>query len=220
MSNTITASSPSNNPAAMVQAVPVVALSRRTIDRVLIGLGLAFTLVLAIAGGLLMWGSNFSGDYVHDELGAQNITFGSAESLSAGGRDDLVKYADERVDTGKEAEAYASYIAGHVAAVADGATYADLGGPERAARAAVQDAQAAGASAAEVATLQEAADTITGQRDTIFRGEMLRGTLLNTFAWSTIGRIAGIAALAAWISAAVMLLLSAMGMVHVRRLHA
>ena len=204
---------------AAAPAQPVVALSRRTIDRVLVMLGAVVVVVLAVAGGLLMWGSNFAGDYVHDELAAQGITFGPAESLQEE-RPDLVKYADQQVDTGKEAEAYASYIKGHVEGIADGATYAELGGPERAARAAVQEAQANGASAEEIATLQESADAITGQRDSIFRGEMLRGALLNTYAWSTIGQIAGIASIAAFIASALMLVLVGLGLVHLKKLHA
>lgn len=77
-----------------------------------------------------------------------------------------------------------------------------------------------GADAAEVAELESIAAEISGQRDSIFRGEMLRGALLNTYAWSTIGRIAGIAALVAWVAAAVMAALVVAGVVHMRRQHA
>lgn len=176
--------------------------------------------MLAIAGGLLTWGSNFADDYVHDELAAQNITFPDAEALAGQGRDDLVKYAGQQVDTRKEAEAYASYIGGHVVAIADGKTYAELGGPERAAEAAVNDAIANGAPADEVAALEDAAATISGQRESIFRGEMLRGALLNTFAWATIGQIAGIAAIAAFVAAGAMLVLVLAGVFHLRRARA
>jgi hypothetical protein len=48
-----------------------VTLRRRTIDRILIGFGVVATLAFVIAGGLLTWGSQFSADYVHDELAAQ-----------------------------------------------------------------------------------------------------------------------------------------------------
>lgn len=196
----------------------VVKLDRRMIDRILIALGLVVAVVLAVAGGLLTWGSNFAENYVRDELVAQNISFPPAENLIAEGRDDIAQYGGQLVDSGVKAEAYASFIQGHVANVADGATYAELGGPERAARAAVQEAQAADASAEEIAELQQAADTITAQRETIFKGEMLRGTLLNTYAWSTIGQIAGIAAIAAFIGSAVMAVLVVAGLVHLRRI--
>ncbi|OWY63084.1 hypothetical protein B7486_54995 [cyanobacterium TDX16] len=194
-------------------------VTRRRIDVLLIGVGAAAAVVLFIAGGLLMWGATFASDYVHDELVAQNITFPPAAALEEEGRDDLVQYADEQVDTGAEAEAYAGFIAGHVEGIADGATYSELGDEERAAEEAATEAITSGAPADEVAALEEEAAAITGQRDSIFRGEMLRGTLLNTYAWDTIGRIAAIAAWVAFGAALVMTGLVVAGAVHLRRLH-
>ena len=154
---------------------------------------------------------------MHDELAAQNITFPPAADLEEEGRDDLVQYADQQVTTGAEAEAYAGYIQGHVEGIADGQTYAELGGPQFAAEAALNEAIANDAPADEIATLQEEYDTIVGQRDSIFRGEVLRGALLSTYAWDTIGQIAGIAAIAAFVAAVVMLVLVVAGVVHLRR---
>ena len=108
-------------------AEPVVAVRRRTVDRVLIGLGALAVVILAVAGGLLTWAHNFADDYVQRELSSQNIFFPSADELTTEGRTDLVRWADEQVTTGSEAEAYASFINGHLQGVADGATYADLG---------------------------------------------------------------------------------------------
>lgn len=212
-------SSPSNGESAPSIDAPI-RVSRRRLDQIAIALGVVVVLVLVVAGALLRWGNTFAEDYVGDELAAQNVVFPEADALAGQGRDDLVEYGGELVDTGEEAEAYASYIKGHVEGIADGMTYAELGGPERAARAAVSDAIAADADAEEVAALQETASELTAQRDSIFRGEMLRGALLNTYAWSTIGRIAGIAAIAAWIGAVVMALLVVAGVVHTRRHHA
>lgn len=192
-------------------------VTRRRIDHLLIGLGAAVTVVLAVAGGLLTWGNNFAEDYVHDELSAQAITFPPAADLTEEGRDDLAKFGGAAVDTGREAEAYASFIGGHIEGIADGKTYAELGGPERAAKAAVTEATESGASEQEIAALQAEASKLTGQRDSIFKGEMLRGTLLNAFAWSTMGRIAGIAATVAFVGAVVMAALSVAGLVHLRR---
>jgi hypothetical protein len=193
---------------------PVVALKRRTIDSVLIGFGAVLTAALLVAGALLSWGASFSDDYVGDELSSQNISFPPAAALQEEGRDDLVKYAGEAVDTGKEAEAYASYINGHLQGIADGATYADLGTPEREAKAAVDTAKADGASEATIAELQGKSDAITGQRNTLFKGETLRGLLLTAFAWSTVGTIAGYAALGAFIAGAVMFVLVLLGLRH------
>ena len=45
----------------------------------------------------------------------------------------------------------------------------------------------------------------------------VRGLLLNAYAFGTMGMLAGIAAIAAFIAAAVMLLLSGLGLMHARR---
>jgi hypothetical protein len=193
----------------------VVQLPRRAIDKFLVGFGLIAAVVFAAAGGLLTWGANFANDYVYDELSSQNVFFPDEASLREEGRDDLVKYADEQVTTGSEAEAYASFIAGHMEGIADGKTYAEI--DDRGAAQAVVDAKESGASQAEVAELQATADELKAQRDSLFRGETLRGLLLSSFAWSTIGEIAGIAAWVAFAGAAVMTVLVVAGVVHMRR---
>jgi hypothetical protein len=197
---------------------PVVALKRRTIDSILIASGAVVTAALLVAGALLTWGSNFAADYVDDELSSQNITFPPAAALEEEGRSDLVKYAGQDVDTGDEAEAYAGFINGHLQNIAGGATYADLGTPEREANAAVEAAVADGADEATVAELQATADEISGQRNTLFKGETLRGLLLTAFAWATVGQIAGYAAIGAFVAGGVMLVLALLGLRHHHRL--
>lgn len=197
-----------------VATEPVVKVRRRTVDKVLIAFGGVAAIVFAVAGGLLLWGHNFASDYVYDELSSQNIFFPSAESLTEEGRDDLVKFADQQVTSGNEAEAYASFIDGHLQNVADGQTYADLGAVQGAARETLATAQESGTEA-EVTEAQAALDTVNGQRDTLFRGETLRGLLLSSYAWSTIGQIAGIAAIVAFVAAGVMAILVVAGLIHV-----
>jgi hypothetical protein len=206
-----------NGAAAAGTVDDVITIRRRKFDSLLIVAGVVVAAVLVVAGALLTWGSNFADDYVEDELTAQNIFFPDQASLEEQGRTDLVKYSEEQVTTGSEAEAYASYIDGHLADIAGGATYAELGGPEREAKAAVTEAQENGADEATITELQTTADEITAQRDSLFRGETLRGLLLSTFAWSTIGRIAGIAAVVAFVAAGVMLVLVALGLIHRQR---
>ena len=196
----------------------VVRLPRRSIDKVLIGFGVIAAIVFAAAGALLTWGANFADDYVHDELSSQRVFFPDEASLREEGRDDLVKYADEQVTTGGQAEAYASYIAGHMEGIADGKTYSEI--DDRGAAQAVVDARESGASEAEVAKLQATADELKGQRDSLFRGETLRGLLLSSYAWGTIGGIAAIAAWVAFAGAVVMAALVVAGLVHLRRSHA
>lgn len=196
---------------------PVVALKRRTIDTVLISVGIVAAVVFAVAGALLTWGANFASDYVGDELSSQNITFPSAADLTEEGRTDLVKFADQKVNTGEEAEGYASFIDGHLEGIAGGATYADLGAVESAAKADVKAAVDAGQPQATIDELQGEADAVTGQRNSLFKGETLRGLLLSAYAWSTVGMIAGIAAIGAFIAAAIMAILSVLGVIHHRR---
>ncbi|MEP7202978.1 MAG: hypothetical protein ABI894_10230 [Ilumatobacteraceae bacterium] len=204
-------------PHASAVTPPVVALKRRTIDSILIGFGVVAMAAFAVAGGLLAWGNGFASDYVTKELSSQNITFPSAEALTEEGRTDLLEFAGQRLDTGVEAQGYASFINGHLANVADGATYADLGATESAAKADVKAAVAAGDSQAKVDELQAKADGITGQRNTLFKGETLRGLLLSAYAWSTVGMIAGFAAIGAFAAAVIMLVLVGLGVVHLRR---
>ncbi len=125
-----------------------------------------------------------------------------------------MKYADEQVTTGSEAEAYASFIDGHLQGIADGKTYAEI--DDRGAAEAVVQAEENGASQAEIDELQATADELKAQRDSLFRGETLRGLLLSSYAWATIGSIAAIAALVAFFGALVMGVLVVAGLVHMR----
>jgi hypothetical protein len=204
---------------AIIEEDPVVTIPRRSIDKVLIAFGAVAAVVFFVAAGLLWWGATFADDYVYDELSSQNIFFPDEASLTEEGRDDLVPYAEEQVTTGPEAEAYASFIDGHLVGIADGLTYAELGAIEREAEAEVEAAVEAGAPEDEIADLEAAAAAVSGQRDSLFRGETLRGLLLSAFAWSTIGRIAGIAALVALAAGVVMTALVIGGLVHISRKH-
>ncbi|QXC60772.1 hypothetical protein KSP35_21005 [Aquihabitans sp. G128] len=193
----------------------LVRLPRRRVDEVLIGFGVIATIVFAVAGGLLLWGNSFSNDYVHKELASQNVFFPSKADLVAEGRTDLVGHAGQQVTTGSEAQAYAGYIAGHLEGIAGGKTYSEI--DDRGAAAKVTAAEKAGASKADVAKLQATADELKGQRDTLFKGETLRGLLLSAYAWSTVGMIAGIAAWVAVAAAVLMALITGAGVVHLRR---
>ena len=137
---------------------------------------LAVAVVLGLVGGALLWGGVYASNFVQDNLAEQKITFGSAEALKAQGRDDLVKYADELVDNGEEAKAFASYIQGHIAKIANGQTYSEVSGQYQA-----------------LTAEQKAAPEgkkLEGQRMSIFMGETLRGTLLNAYGWGFVGKVA------------------------------
>jgi len=206
---------PSAGAAPSAPPEETVKLRRRSIDKVLIGMGLAAAIVFAVAGGLLMWGSNFAGNYVHDELSSQKVFFPAKAELVKEGRTDLAGFAGQQVTNGHQAQAYASLINGHLQTIGNGKTYSQI--DDRGAAQAVTDAKAAGKSPTEIAKLQANADQLSATRNTLFKGETLRGLLLTSYAWWTIGRIAGIAAWVAFIGAAVMAALVVAGIVHLRR---
>ena len=193
----------------------IVRLPRRKIDKILVGFGLIAAIVFLVAGGLLTWGSTFSSDYVHDELASQNVFFPDKAALVKEGRDDLVSHAGEQVTSGKDAQVYAGYISGHLEVIGEGKTFSQI--DDRGAAAAVVEATKSGASDTEVAKLQATADELKTQRDSLFRGETLRGLLLSTYAWSVIGTIAAIAAWVAFVGAVLMAGLTIAGALHIKR---
>ena len=94
-------------------------MSRRSLDFILSISGLVMAVVLAVAGGLLLWGGSFANNTVHDQLVAQKISFGAASTLPA----NLQSYAGQQVTNGQQAKAYSDLIAVHLTKVAGGQTY-------------------------------------------------------------------------------------------------
>jgi hypothetical protein len=137
-------------------------------------------IVLAVGGGLLLWGSHFANDMVHDQLSAQRISFPQkgAENFDAKTYPGLQQYAGQAVDNGPKAKAYANeFINVHLQGIGGGKTYSELSGQ------ALADPSNT--------KLQETVATM-------FRGETLRGLLLYAWGWSVVAAIAywvGIAAL-------------------------
>jgi len=175
-------------------------MKRRTFDTLMSAAGLLLALVLVVAGGLLTWGHNYVTDQVHDQLAAQKIFFPPADDPSiAGPQFAAVRaYGGKQLTTGAQAEVYADhFIAVHLQEIGGGKTYAELSAKSNA----------------------NPDDTeLAEQVQTMFRGETLRGLLLDAYAFATIGQIAGIAAIVAFVSAALLLALSALGFVHARRI--
>src|SRR5947209_16797374 len=86
-------------------------------------------LVLAIGGGLLMWGGNFASNMVHDQLVDQKISFPEkgAADFDAKTYPGLQQYAGTLVDSGPKAKAYANqFIAVHLNKIGGGQTYSQL----------------------------------------------------------------------------------------------
>jgi hypothetical protein len=171
-------------------------MKRSTLDKLISWVGLSLTVLLVVAGSLLTWAHNFVSNEVKTQLSAQQIFFPPKGSPATAGAEfaQMRQYAGQQLTTGAQAETYADhFIAVHLKEAGGGKTYAQLS----------TEAQAD-------PTNTKLADSVA----TAFKGETLRGMLLNAYAFGTMATIAGIAAIAAFIGALVMLVLAGLGFRH------
>jgi hypothetical protein len=147
--------------------------------------------ILGFVSGFAFWASSFATGQVHDNLSAQQIFFPAANnpaitSLPAADAAAMRVYAGQQMTTGAQAQTYADhFIAVHLKEIAGGQTYSQV---SAAAQAAPTDTK------------------LAGQVQTLFRGETLRGLLLNSYGWSQIGQYAFYAAVGLAIAAGAVLL--------------
>jgi hypothetical protein len=193
-------------------------MKRRTLDTFFSIGGLAISLLLLVAGLVLSANASFARTYVADQLSQQNINFKPAATLTDEERQQpcLVQYAGQKMTTGKQAECYANHFIGlHLESTANGMTYAELGTPQSALRTQVAEAQKN--NDPTLADLQKQLADVTAQRETVFKGETLRGLLLTTYGFSEFGTKAGQAATVSYIAAGLLFLLSIAGFIHAFR---
>ena len=160
--------------------------------------GFAAAVLLAVAGGLLLWGSAYVHNTVQNQLAAQQIYFPPQAAFAhpkAGTEitpsmiPSVSQYAGQQMLTGQQAEAYADhFIAVHIAEIGGGKTYSQL-------------------SALSIA--QPNNTKLAGQVATVFKGETLRSMLLNAYGWWKVSQIAYIAAIIAFALGGLVLLTSA-----------
>ena len=189
-------------------------MKRRTLDILFSIGGLVLAGLLLVAGLVLTSNANFANTYVTDQLSAKNITFKQASALTDEEKQVpcLTQYAGQKLTTGKQAECYANYIGVHLQSTAGGKTYAELGAPQAALR--EQVAQARQTNAPNLADLEKQLADLNGQRDTVFKGETLRGLLLTSYGFSEFGTKAAQAATVAYLASALLALLTVFGFVH------
>ncbi|HET6213777.1 MAG TPA: hypothetical protein VFE14_13015 [Micromonosporaceae bacterium] len=190
-------------------------MKRRTLDVAFSVGGLLLAGLLLIAGFVLTSNANFAKNYVTTQLTEQHITFKTASTLTDEEKKSacLVKYAGQPLTTGKQAECYANEFIGlHLKSTAGGKTYAELGDSQSQLR--TQITQAQQSNDPNLASLQKQLTDLTGQRETVFKGETLRGLLLSSYGFSEFGVKAAQAALVAFLAAALMALLAIAGFVH------
>jgi hypothetical protein len=168
--------------------------------------GLALAAVLAVAGGFLIWGSTYVHNTVHSQLAEQQIFFPPRAAFAHAKAGTEItpsmipivsQYAGQQLLTGQQAEVWADhFIAIHLQEMAPGQTYATL-------------------SAKSLA--QPGNAKLAGLVQTVFRGETLRGLLLNAYGWWKVSQITYIAAITAFALAGLALAGSAVAMTAGRR---
>ncbi|MCW2499394.1 MAG: hypothetical protein JWN87_1070 [Frankiales bacterium] len=175
-------------------------MRRKSFDTLASAAALVVAAVLLAAAGLLFWAHSFVSDNVRTQLAAEKVFFPPAGSKALSDPDIkpyLTKYAGQQLVTGDQAKAYADhFIAVHLKATTGGKTYSELSAQ---AQAAPNDTVLA----AKVATA--------------FKGETLRGLLLNAYAFGTMAKVAFVAFWIALGSGLLLLGLAALGLLHARR---
>jgi hypothetical protein len=174
-------------------------MRRRTFDVIASVAGLVLAVVLAVAGGLLIWGHNFADSQVSTQLSAQKIVFPTTsnaefKALPPVDQAAMGQYAGQLMTTGAQAHVYAdNFIAFHLSKM--GGTYSQL-------------------SAESLA--QPGNAKLAALVNTVFKGTTLRGMLLNAYGFWQMGQIALWGAIVSFIGAGLMLILSGFGALHAR----
>jgi hypothetical protein len=193
----------------------VISMKRRTLDLIVSVGGLVLAGLLLIVGLVLTSNANFANNYVHDQLAQQKISFKTADTLTAEEKQQpcLVQYAGQPLTSGPQAECYANnFINVHLQGIAGGKTYAELGTVTSQLQAQIATAQKN--NDPNLADLQKQLADANTNRETVFKGETLRGLLLTSFGFSQFGEKAAQAATVAYIGAGVLALLAIFGLVH------
>lgn len=135
-----------------------------------------FALLIA---GPIMIGVGVSGQHqVTDQLTAQQITFPAKGSSGLPAAQ--AAYADQQVTTGAQAKAFSDMIETHIKEATGGLTYSQVSGKYMTA-------------SADKTTPAAALTKLSGERQTAFMGESLRGSLLSAYqAWEVTYLVIGL----------------------------
>lgn len=174
-------------------------MRRKTLDLLLNWVGVLLTGVFLVAGIGMLIGYEFTSSQVRSQLVEQKVFFPTSTERDY---QDLVKanltqHAGQQVLTGTEAQIFADkIIAVDTAMISGGKTYAQL----------------------STASLADPSNTaLAHQVDLVFRGDTLRGLLLNAYAFGFIGVIALYGAVGMFFAALIMLVLTLIGIRHYKQ---
>lgn len=177
-------------------------MKRSVIDKVISYMGLLLAAVLLVASAALFFTYNFIHGEVSSQLSSQNIVLPAEDSaafkaLSPEDQAAVAPFTGQQVTTGQQAAVFANnYIAAHIESIGGGKSYSELSTESRA----------------------NPTDTaLAGKVETVFRGETLRGILLNAYAFDTMAVVAQFAAIGALLAGVILLFLSFLGFKHAEK---
>jgi len=177
-------------------------MKRSSIDKIISYIGLVSAAVLLAASAVLYGTYLFIHNEVSTQLKPQNITLpaeGSAafNALPQADQDAVKPFAGQQVTTGQQAKVFAdNYIGAHLQKIGGGKSYSEL-------------------SAESMANPSDAA--LAGKVNTVFRGETLRGILLNAYAFDTMAVVAKFVAAGALVAGVILVGLSILGFPHAKK---
>lgn len=145
------------------------------INKILSTAGLVIGGTLLLASAVLMYAQHFIHAQVTSQLSSERIYFpeaGSAalQALPEDDRQPVSMYAGQQLVNGAQAKVYAdNYIAAHLQTIGGGKTYSELSTESR----------------------KNPSDTALIEKvDSVFKGQTLRGLLLNAYAFDTMASVA------------------------------
>ena len=177
-------------------------MRRDDVDKLVSATGLVLAIVFIITSGALYYTYQFIHGQVSSQLSSEKITFPAADSkaftsLPQDSQDAIKPHAGKALETGAQAEIFADkYIKVHLDKIDGGKTYSEL---------------------SSEAMANPSDKALAGKVESIFRGEMLRGVLLNAYAFDTMAIIAKYAAVGALAASFVLAILSSLGFRHAKK---
>jgi hypothetical protein len=185
---------------ALAEKKTKIGLDRATLDRLVSATGAVVAAVMIALGAVAIFGGMFGQDNVRDRLEPQKITFPPAEAMTPEETAEVGDFAGAYVDTGTEAEAFSRYIGIHLEGINEGKTYSETS-----------------AAAREEGISEDQAAELSGKADTLFKGEALRGTLLNAYGWWTVSTIAYFTGIGLVVAGLLLAVLAFLGFRHAKR---
>jgi hypothetical protein len=175
-------------------------MDRKAWDKLISTSGVIVAVLMLALGTVAIFGGNFGRNNVRDELELQKISFAPADALTPEEREVAGDYAGEQIVDGNGAKAFSEYIGLHLEGVNEGKTYSETS----------SEARALDENDPRKAELDAAVQTL-------FRGETLRGLLLNAYGWWTVSTLTFYAGIGMVIGGIVLGILAFLGFRHARK---